>query len=54
MGLGMAPPTPPPAAPAAPPASREEEVVTLGQMAGDLRKQLAEVMDRIDRLEKGG
>jgi len=56
MGLGMAPPTPPPAAaaPAAPPASREEEVATLGQMAGDLRKQLAEVMDRLDKLEKGG
>ena len=55
LGLGMAPPTPPPAAaPTAPPASRAEEVATLGQMAGDLRKQLAEVMDRLDKLEKGG
>jgi predicted Fe-Mo cluster-binding NifX family protein len=34
--------------------SREEEVATLKEMAGNLRKQLAEMIERLDRLEKGG
>jgi predicted Fe-Mo cluster-binding NifX family protein len=47
---GAVPPTPPPAtlAPA-----REEEIADLKNMAGDLRRQLAEVMERLDRLEEG-
>ncbi|RLC87913.1 MAG: hypothetical protein DRI37_05735, partial [Chloroflexi bacterium] len=44
-----APPAPPAAA-AVP--SREEEVAALKDMAGELREQLAEVMGRLDRLEK--
>jgi predicted Fe-Mo cluster-binding NifX family protein len=52
MGRGAAsPPTQP--APATGP-SREEEIADLQNMAGNLRKQLAEVMDRLDKLEKGG
>ena len=31
---------------------REEEIATLKDMAGDLRKQLAEVMERLNRLDK--
>lgn len=34
--------------------SRQEEIADLKRTAGDLRKQLAEVLDRLDRLEKGG
>jgi predicted Fe-Mo cluster-binding NifX family protein len=52
MGRGVVSPTtqsPPPAGP-----SREEEITDLQNMAGNLRKQLAEVMDRLDKLEKGG
>jgi predicted Fe-Mo cluster-binding NifX family protein len=37
-------------APAA--ASREQEIAELSEMAADLRKQLAEVMDRLDQLEE--
>ena len=33
---------------------RKEEIAELTNLAGDLRKQLAEVMERLDRLEKGG
>jgi predicted Fe-Mo cluster-binding NifX family protein len=44
--------TPPAPRPAAAP-SREEEVADLQDMAGDLRKQLADVVERLDRLEKG-
>ncbi len=33
--------------------SREEEIVSLKDTAGALRKQLAEVIERLDRLEKG-
>ena len=60
MGRGAAVPPAPPAQ--APPVamegspavgSREEEVAALKNMAGDLRKQLAEVVERLDRLEKG-
>jgi predicted Fe-Mo cluster-binding NifX family protein len=50
MGRRRAVPSQP--APAAAP-SRQEEVAELQKMAGDLRKQLASVMERIDRLEKG-
>ena len=57
MGTGMGrravvSPTPfaPPAAPAA---SQKEEIAALREMASGLRKQLAEVMERLDRLEKG-
>ena len=51
---GSAPQTPPQAAatPRAP--SRDEEIAALKDMAGDLRKQLADVLDRLDRLEEGG
>jgi predicted Fe-Mo cluster-binding NifX family protein len=63
MGQGMgrraagppdwnSPPTSPPAPASV--SSREEEVAELKGMAGQLRKQLAEVMERIERLEKGG
>jgi predicted Fe-Mo cluster-binding NifX family protein len=58
MGRGMGrraavPPTPP-TPPAASGGSREAEIAALQEMAGELRKQLAEVMARINRLEKGG
>ena len=62
MGMGMGrraggafPPTPPPPPTGivAPAPSREEEIASLKDMAGDLRKQLAEVMERLDRMEKG-
>ena len=32
---------------------RKKEIAELTDLAGDLRKQLAEVMERLDRLEKG-
>jgi len=51
---GAVPAPPPPTAPVAPAPSREEETATLKEMSGDLRKQLAEVMERLDRLEKEG
>jgi len=52
---GAFPQTPPPSpmATASPAPSREGEIVSLKDMAGTLRKQLAEVMERLDRLEKG-
>lgn len=40
----------------APPAtsvSREEEIASLKKKAGDLRKQMAEILERVDQLEKG-
>jgi len=37
---------------AAPPASRETEIAALKSAAADLRRQLAEVIDRIEKLEK--
>lgn len=58
-GAAVSPATPAQAPPAAmegsPTAvgSREEEVAALKNMAGDLRKRLAEVVERLDRLEKG-
>ena len=33
---------------------RKEEIADLTNLAGELRKQLAEVMERVDRLERGG
>jgi predicted Fe-Mo cluster-binding NifX family protein len=42
-------PSPPPPAPSA----DEQEAVALKQTVRDLRKQLADVLDRLDRLEKG-
>jgi predicted Fe-Mo cluster-binding NifX family protein len=42
----------PQTSPAAPAASREEEIASLKDMAGGLREQLAEVMARLDQLEK--
>jgi predicted Fe-Mo cluster-binding NifX family protein len=41
-----------PTATAGPAPSREEEIASLKDMAGTLRKQMAEVMERLDRLEK--
>ena len=35
------------------PSAREEEITTLKKMASDLRQQLAEILERIDRLERG-
>ena len=54
MGRGAAVPPTPFAPPAAPAGSQEEEMAALREMAGGLRKQLAEGMERLDRLEKGG
>ena len=55
MGRGAWGTTPPPTSPQpAPPASRQEEVAALKQTASDLRQQLAQVMERLDKLEKGG
>ena len=34
------------------PVSRQEEIGALRQTASDLRRQLAEVMDRLEKLEK--
>jgi predicted Fe-Mo cluster-binding NifX family protein len=42
----------PQTSPASPAASREEEIASLKDMAGGLREQLAEVMARLDQLEK--
>jgi predicted Fe-Mo cluster-binding NifX family protein len=52
---GAFPPTPPPppTGTVAPAPSREAEIASLKNMAGELRKQLADVMERLDRLEKG-
>jgi predicted Fe-Mo cluster-binding NifX family protein len=54
MGRGMGrgrwggmPPTPPAPAP-----SREDEIAALSQTAADLRRQLAEVMKKLEQLEK--
>ena len=54
MGRGMGRRTAMPTAPSVvPTVSREEEITSLKDMAGGLRKQLAEVMQRLDQLEKG-
>ena len=55
QAVGAVPATPPPSPAPAPGAapSREEEIAALKDAAGGLRKQLAEVLERLDRLEKG-
>jgi predicted Fe-Mo cluster-binding NifX family protein len=62
IGMGMGrraggafPPTPPPPPTGivGPAPSRQEEIASLKDMAGELRKQLADVIKRLDRLEKG-
>jgi hypothetical protein len=61
MGMGMGrrtggafPQTPPTGpVPSQPVPSQEEEIAFLKDTAGGLREQLAEVMVRLDRLEKG-
>jgi len=59
MGMGRRaggafPQTPPAGSvPTEPPASPGEELASLKDMAGGLREQLAEVMARLDQLEKG-
>ncbi|MGD9028421.1 MAG: NifB/NifX family molybdenum-iron cluster-binding protein [Anaerolineae bacterium] len=55
-GRGMAapaatPPQSPAPPPAAPASSRDGEIATLRQMAQDLRRQLAAVLDNLERLE---
>jgi predicted Fe-Mo cluster-binding NifX family protein len=40
-------------APSAASASREEEIASLKKKASDLRKQMAEILERVDQLEKG-
>ncbi|HID87764.1 MAG TPA: dinitrogenase iron-molybdenum cofactor biosynthesis protein [Anaerolineae bacterium] len=45
--------TPPPPPQPVPPASREEEIAALKQTASDLRKQLAQIMERLEKLELG-
>jgi len=42
-----------PARPPAPAKDREEEIAELRAMAGDLRSQLTQVIERIDQLEQG-
>jgi predicted Fe-Mo cluster-binding NifX family protein len=42
-----------PASPVSSTGSREEEIAALRDMAGAMRKQLVEVMERLERLEKG-
>ena len=53
MGRRAAVPSTPPAPVAAPAISREEEVAELKDMAGALRQQLADVIERLDKLEQG-
>ena len=63
MGMGMGrraggafpvTPPPPPTSTVDPAPPHEEEIASLRDMAGSLRKQLAEVIERLDRLEKEG
>ncbi|MDH7486159.1 MAG: NifB/NifX family molybdenum-iron cluster-binding protein [Anaerolineae bacterium] len=55
-GWGMTPSASPPspAAPPVPPGARGQEIAELRQTAGELRQQLARVMERLEKLEKGG
>ncbi|MBN1889412.1 MAG: DUF5320 family protein [Thermoflexales bacterium] len=53
MGAGRGAAIPAPAAsPSAPATSRDEEIAALQEAAVDLQKQLAEVMARLERLQK--
>ena len=53
MGTGRAAVVPPTPSPAASAGSREEEIAAIKDRAGDLRRQLAKVMERLDQLEIG-
>jgi predicted Fe-Mo cluster-binding NifX family protein len=56
MGMGMgvgAYAATPPAPPTPPPTAGDQDLAELKDLASDLRRQLADVMDRLDRLEKG-
>jgi predicted Fe-Mo cluster-binding NifX family protein len=63
MGVGMGmgrraggafpPASPPPTGTFDPSPSRKEEIASLEDMAGKLHQELANVMERLDRLEKG-
>ena len=52
-GAGARPAPVTPAEKAVPTKARSQEVAELKEMAADLRKQLAEVMDRLEKLEEG-
>jgi predicted Fe-Mo cluster-binding NifX family protein len=52
IGMGRGAPRTTPAPQPAPPASDQEEVAALKQAASDLRQQLAQIVDRLDKLEK--
>lgn len=55
MGMGRQAATmssTPPVSPSSSSSSREEEITALKDMAGAMREQLAEVLERLDRLEK--
>lgn len=57
QGMGMrggAVMSPTPPAPSTSASSREQEIAALKGLAGDLRKQLADLLERLDRLEKEG
>jgi predicted Fe-Mo cluster-binding NifX family protein len=54
MGRGVAMPATSPTPSTATADAREEEIAALQEMAGDLRRRLAEVIERLDRLEQGG
>lgn len=53
-GWGGMPPTPTatPSTPPTPASAREDEIAALSQTAADLRRQLAEVMERLEKLER--
>ena len=52
LGRHMAGPATPAPVPATPADSQQEDITALRETASTLRKQLAEVMDRLNRLEK--
>jgi predicted Fe-Mo cluster-binding NifX family protein len=52
-GGGSGPTAAPQTAPSPADATRNQEISELKQMAGDLRNQLAEVIERLDRLQMG-
>jgi len=53
MGMGAAPVTPPPATPTSAP-SEEPGLAELQEAASNLRQQLAEIMERLEKRDKGG
>jgi predicted Fe-Mo cluster-binding NifX family protein len=52
MGRAAVEPPMPPVPPGPSSTSHEDEVASLKEMAGSLRKQLADILERLDRLEK--